>query len=488
MSPDSKIPPEEVQRFFDGLSQKNNLCVLTGDKTAMGSVEKAARQLYAAQKADGRIPQDHPQRDELERKQAAYEQDFNATVLGLFDKVLFPIQRPGKEPQLASKPLDLTRDSTRQFDGEEQIEKTLVSNPLKLYLDVEREFDSVREKSEDLLWPENQDETRWTDAADRYAEQPGMPWLPPRALDMLKSIACKRGLWEDLGNGYITKKPKKKRTSAQVVAEREFGDEGRIRLRVNPVNAGPAPRIHYAEDSSVSESSPILKENPFSTTALRVDFLVRDPSGQYETGDPEVWENQLVLRNRLRDEGGDKRQVELFVAPRGEIRYTLDGSEPRDGKPYDGPIAIGDSEVLLRAFATGDGLEAKADFRFTASGKTGVHIDETRPARLVSRSGHKFDSRTSTFEGLKQAKDKAVEFENITLTVGQGAQIASIAIGEVQVDAAFLTRLLENVADKFPPDTPVTMAFRKAHFVSGHDLKYFCETLGFEMTQGSVEQ
>ncbi|MCA9901378.1 MAG: ATP-binding protein, partial [Anaerolineales bacterium] len=56
VSPDSKIPPEEVQRFFDGLSQKNNLCVLTGDKTAMGSIEKAARQHFAAQKADSRIP------------------------------------------------------------------------------------------------------------------------------------------------------------------------------------------------------------------------------------------------------------------------------------------------------------------------------------------------------------------------------------------------------------------------------------------------
>ena len=65
VSPDSKIPPEEVQRFFDGLSQKNNLCVLTGDKTAMGSVEKAARHVYAAQKADGRIPRGHPQRSDL---------------------------------------------------------------------------------------------------------------------------------------------------------------------------------------------------------------------------------------------------------------------------------------------------------------------------------------------------------------------------------------------------------------------------------------
>ena len=487
VSPDSRIPPEEVQRFFDGLSQKNNLCVLTGDKTAMGSVEKAARQLYAAQKADGRIPQGHPQRDELERKQAAYEQDFNATVLGLFDKVLFPIQRPGREPQLAAKPLDMTRDATRQFDGEEQIEKTLVSHPLKLYLDVEKEFDSVRDKSEDLLWPENQDDTRWADAADRYAEQPGMPWLPPRALDLLKSIACNRGLWEDLGNGYITKKPRKKRTSAQVVAEPELGDEGRVRLRVNPVNAGPAPRIHYAEDSSVSESSPVLKENPYSTTALRVAFLVRDPSEQYEAGDPVVWTNRLVLRNRLREES-DKRQVELFVAPRGEIRYSLDGSEPRDGKPYDVPIAICDNEVLLRAFATSDGLEAKEEFRFPARGKKGVHIDETQPARMVSRSGHKLDSRTSTFEGLRQAGDKTVGFENVVLTVGQGAQVASITIGEVRVDAAFLTRLLENVLEKFPPDTPVTMAFRKAHFASGHDLRQFCEALGLDIAQGSVEQ
>jgi len=207
VSPDSKVPPEEVQKFFDVLSQKNNLCVLTGDKTVMGSVEKAARQVYAAQKADGRIPKGHPQRDELEKKQQTYEQDFNSTVLNLFDKVLFPIQRAGKPAQLASKALDMTRDATKHFDGEAQVEKTLTSNPLKLYLDVEKDFDPIRDKSQDLLWPENQDEARWSDVADRYTEQAGMSWLPPKGLDTLKSIACNRGLWEDLGNGYVTKKP-----------------------------------------------------------------------------------------------------------------------------------------------------------------------------------------------------------------------------------------------------------------------------------------
>ncbi len=319
VSPDSKIPPEEVQKFFEGLSQKNNLCVLTGDKTAMGSVEKAARQLFAAQKADGRIPKGHPQREDLEKKQQTYEQDFNATILGLFDKVLFPIQRAGRPSQLAPKALDMTRDATKPFNGEEQIEKTLTSNPLKLYLDVEKDFDPIRDKAQDLLWPENQDEARWTDAADRYMEQAGMPWLPPKGLDSLKSIACNRGLWEDLGNGYVTKKPKKKSTSVQVITESEPDDEGKVRLRINPQNAGPAPRIHYAEDAPVTESSPQLKDQSLTTKALRVNFLVVDPSGQYETGDPVTWSNKLVaaqlpLRKRRQPHGRAFRRAQRLAS------------------------------------------------------------------------------------------------------------------------------------------------------------------------------
>jgi hypothetical protein len=487
VSPDSKIPPEEVQKFFDGLSQKNNLCVLTGDKTAMGSVEKAARQVYAVQKADGRIPKGHPQRDELEKKQQSYEQDFNSTVLNLFDKVLFPIQRAGKPSQLAGKPLDSARDQTKPFDGEAQVEKTLTSNPLKLYLDVEKDFDPIRDKSQDLLWPENQDEARWSDVADRYTEQPGMPWLPPKGLDTLKSIACNRGLWEDLGNGYVTKKPKKKRTSVQVIAESDPDDTGEVRLRINAQNAGPAPRIHYAEDGPVNEKSPQLKDQFLTTKALRVNFLVVDPSGQYESGDVVTWSNKLILRNNLTEDSG-KRTVELLAAPTGKIRYTLGGEEPREGVLYDKPVEIGDGETLVRVFAEASGLEAKAEFRYPAKGKKGVQVDDVKPGRLVSRTGRKLDSRTKTFEGLKQAADKSVEFEGVVITVGQGNQMVGVTVGEVRVNATFIEDILKTVLSKFEPTTPVTMTFRKAHFNSGHDLKDLAEKLGFELNSGDVEQ
>ncbi|AVX31525.1 putative ATPase, AAA+ superfamily [Carboxydocella thermautotrophica] len=485
VSPDSKLPPEEVRRFFESLMQKNNICVLTGDKTHMGSVEKAARQVFAAKQADSRIPPGHPQREELERKQQQYEQDFTATILGLFDKVFFPIQRPGKPPQLVNKPLDMTRDATKPFNGEEQIEKTLTKDPLKLYLDVEANFDAIRDKAETLLWPENQDEARWSDILDRMAEQAGMPWLPPKGLEQLKGLACNRGLWEDLGNGYITKKPQKKKTSVQVIPETEPDDEGFVRLRVNPQNAGPAPRIHYAEDAEVSTQSPVLSDQFLKTNALRVRFLVVDPSNQYETGEPVIWENKLVIRNRLFEEGG-KRKVELLVAPKGKLRYTLDGSEPREGTTYTGPFEIGDGDTLVRAFAECDGLEAKSEFRFPARGQKGVLVDDVKPAQIVNLK--KLDSRNKTFSGLKEAKEKGICFENVTLTVGQGARAVQVMVGEIKVTADYIESILTTVLNQFDSATPVTMSFRKAHFASGHDLKRFAEALGIEIQQGEVIQ
>ena len=160
---------------------------------------------------------------------------------------------------------------------------------------MEKDFDAILDKAEDLLWPENMEEARWSDIYDRYAEQAGMSWLPPKGLENLKLIACNRGRWEDLGNGYISKSPKKKRTSAQIIAAPELGDEGRVRLTVNAQNAGPSPRVYYAEDKPVTETSKHLKDNSLTTTALRVNFLVRDLTDQYETGEVVTWTNRLVL-------------------------------------------------------------------------------------------------------------------------------------------------------------------------------------------------
>jgi hypothetical protein len=180
--------------------------------------------------------------------------------------------------------------------------------------------------------------------------------------------------------------------------------------------------------------------------------------------------------------------VELFVAPRGEIRYTLDGSEPREGTVYNGAIAIGDGDVLMRVFAEADNLETKKDFRFAAKGDRGVKVDPVKPSRLISRTGRKLDSRAKTFEGLKQAKEKSVTFEGVAIAVGQGSQMIGVNVGEIAVDAEFIEVLLNKILEKFSPDTLVAMTFRKGNFSSGHDLSDFASKLGIQLQVSDVEQ
>jgi hypothetical protein len=322
---------------------------------------------------------------------------------------------------------------------------------------------------------------------DRYAEQAGMPWLPPRGLDHVKRLALSRGVWEDLGNGYISKRPKRKSTSVQVVVDGAPDDAGTVRLRVSALNAGPAPRIHYAEGGAPTVGSPRLTDPTYVTAALRVTFLAVDPSGQHETGAPVTWENKLTLRNRLFSDNGT-RKVELLVAPTGTVRYTLDGSEPRDGFVYTEPVAIGDGEVLVRAFAEADGLETKDDFRFPAKGEKGTRIEAAKPAWLSPKAPLKFDSRARTFAGLSAAKDTQATFENVTVTVGQGDEMIALQVGKVEVDAPFIEQVLSMLLERFAPDTPVVMSFRQASFRTGHDLAAFAEQFNFELRPGEVNQ
>ena len=485
ISPESALPPKEIDRLFASIAEKNNFCILTGDQTHMASVDKAARHVFAAQKADSRIPKGHAQREDLEQKQRQYDHEFTNTVLAIFDKVCFPYQRAGDVAKIQPKALNGERDASRPYNGEEQIEKTLIAHPRKLYPDIEQEFDALRDRAEALLWPPAQDDTRSADMADRAACESAMPWLPPKGLDALIAKACQTGLWEDLGNGALTKKPRPKKAVAQVVADGEPNDQGEVRLRISTQYGGPAPRVYYVADSAAEQ---VFEGDTLTTKALRLQLRVVDPSNKFETGDPVVWQNKLVVRSELVGADAD-RSVVLTVAPRGAIRYTTDGSEPRNGTAYDAPVRIGKKETRMLVFAEADGIEAKQAFDFARVGDHTVKLDPAKPAALVSpRAPKKLDSRTATYNGLKSADDKGITFESVTLTIGTGSQSATITVGEIVVTPAYIESVLEVVLQQFESTAPITLQFRKAHCGSGHDLQEFATAIGITLAQTDIQQ
>jgi len=88
----------------------------------MANLEKSARHVYAITKADKELSETHPQRKELDDRKAQYEQDFQSTVLNVFDKLLFPGTQQN-EDILRAKALDSTYPSNESYNGEKQVIK-----------------------------------------------------------------------------------------------------------------------------------------------------------------------------------------------------------------------------------------------------------------------------------------------------------------------------------------------------------------------------
>jgi hypothetical protein len=483
ISPDGKTPPGVVANYYKNLINKNNILVMTGDKSSIASVEKAARHVYAVAKTDSEIQATHPQRKELDEKKAQYDQDFQTTVLSVFDKLLFPGISQG-EDVLRPKALDSTYPSNEPYNGEKQVVKTLTADPIKLYTEISENFDALRARAESLLFG-SQDDVRKTDLLDKMRQRTQMPWLPSKGFDLLAQEAFQRGIWEDMGNGYITKKPKPKLTEVVVFPDNTPDDTGKVVLKIEVVNAGNNAQVHYQEDGDVSDKSPVLNDNSLSTIALRVQFLAVDPTGKNETGNPITWENKLTLRNHI-DEVA--RSVELFVAPKGKIRYTLDGSEARNGMEYTEPIDIGDDEATVYVFAECEGIEEKRNFSFPAVGSKEIPIVREKPAQLYSTTPKRLDNSAKTYEGLKIAKDKNITFEQVILTIGSAPKMIHLSLGEMELNADFIEAELLHLQTLLPPDVPVLMSFRKIYTPTGHDLEQFTKAMGIEIENGEVIQ
>jgi hypothetical protein len=494
IDPATKMPPEQLNAFFAELQEKNNLLVLTGDKTQMASIESAARKSYATLKAEVKIPKSHAQYEEYLGKKESAAHEFYSTILGVFDKVIYPAQVGDKAPELKVKPLDTRRDNSKPFDGEDQIEKTLTALPRKLFLDVEADFDALRDFAETNLWNEGSSTIDWATAVSREKQKAKMPWMPPRGLEVLRTTAVQRGIWEDLGNGHVSHTPTKKKTSVQVVTDTTPNDDGEVVLRVNALNAGPSGRIHYAEDGSVSTSSPVLKDETLRSKAYRVQFLAVDPNGQFDTGEMTTWTNRLTIRANF---DATDRVVELRVAPAATLKFTLDGSEPRNGQDYVEPIAIGNNATKLLVFAEGGGLEAKQNLDYAALHRGGeggdggggvreVVIDRSKPARLNRMVN--LGSRQDAYAVVALLKERQAKVEKVAAVVGTNPNVVQFFLGDTPADGAYLENVLNQIGACLPADSAISLKIHRFQFQTGQDLLDLVEVVGFDLSENDFSQ
>ena len=488
LSPDTKAPPEEAQRFWDSVTEKNNLCIVTGDGSNLASLEEKTRRIWAIARVLEETGGDRSQhKAELDEEAEQAEMDFNATVVSLFNAVYYPTR--GK---LAKAKLSMTYVGN-QFRGEEQIEKTLADVGVsKLYRTVEDNADALLLRAEDMLWPGGGERRiPWRDVVSRSVSNERWPWLPPKGVETLRGIAVGQGRWRYTEDGYIEKGPFPPPRTTISVAEREYDDRtGEATLEIMARDAGPHGRVHWAATSQVSSASPIVPDTIWKTDATSLWLLAVDPDGKHETGDPRHWTNKLTLTHQPRTLAGGKRLVELTVVPRGTIRWNTTGANPREGQEYTDPIELeGDGEITVFAYADDEGVTTTRNFKIPAPDQKGPSVDKAKPAKLKKRLD--FRGTADAFAAINSAKPMAVRLGGApSVTVGEGARSITTRFGsDTLVRAEDIESFITAARAALGNETAdVVLTVHDLLFSSGHDLEAFLQKLGIELAAGEVEQ
>ncbi|KZM50775.1 anti-phage-associated DUF499 domain-containing protein [Labrenzia sp. OB1] len=497
--PDGRVPPDELQNFFDYQQEKNNLLVLTGqDSHLANAVEERLRELYAIEQIHKRLKPGDTLYEEARDRLEEAEERFHKALSAGYNRIYYPAQEQtdGSERLMPATIDNGLKIGEGDQSAEVQIEKLLASPRAnyKLALDMAEDPTQYFAMAEEDLWPSGKDNRRtpWKDVVSRAKSFPVWPWMPGSSgMDSLKAEALKQGRWRLGEDGYIEKGPfPQEKTTVNVSLQGSNPETGEALLSLTPRNAGDSPIIYYSTKPDVSENDPQIEDiDNFSTGEGTLYFWVREPSGKYESGPPIRWTADLKIRHQV-DPAGGNRCVTLQSTPKAEISYSLDGSNPKDGQKYDGPFEIGPEAIRLLVYARAGEANKTADFQIPASGDKRVQIDDTKAARLQGKRVS-LDTTDRVYGVINKFKDSAnTLFKGVRIEIGEGENTVTVRFQERAITAAMIEGVVNSLRDVLQEDQAelaITIS-DGIQFENGFAVKEFAQIAGLDLKPGELVQ
>lgn len=485
LSPDSKVPPEVAQKFWECVTEKNNFCVVTGDGSNLGNLEEKTRRIWAIAKVREETGgEKSPHLAELQDEAEQAEQDFNSTVVSLFNRVYYPTKDGLKAAKLAMT------FAANDFRAEEQIEKALSDiGASKLYKTLTANEEMLMLRAEDLLWPGTERRTPWRDVVTRSVASARWVWLPPKGLEKLKDIAVGQGRWRWSEDGYIEKGPFPRAKTSVTVSERDYDPEtGEATIEVVIKHCGPNGKVHYSTNNDVSTASAVIPDTIFKTKETRLFFLAVDPDGEHDTGEIYSWSNKLTLTHMSQELPG-KRLVTLTVVPKGTIRYNWTGENPKEGMVCEGPIELtGEDEYTIYAYAEDAGVSTTRNFKIPKPDNGGFVLDKSKPAKLRKKLDCK--GNVEAFSAINLTKAVQARLGGVTVEIGEGAHNVVTRFGSDSViSSENLDQFVASARRAIGNETAdVRISVKDIEFLTGHDLEEFLKKMNLKVNAGEVEQ
>ncbi|MDI3528937.1 MAG: hypothetical protein PWQ23_756 [Thermoanaerobacter sp.] len=461
---------KELLDFYENETYKNRIMFLSGQRNTMDNLIRVAKEHKAIYSIinrmidDDKVPENDPQFIKANEKKDKIELQLLEAARETFVTLYYPA-RDG----LRSADLLMNFDSN-DYNVEKQIKNVLLEKG-KFTEDVTS--DIFRKKIETRLF--TQKEMRWADIEERAAKITEWQWHIPGALESFKDEMLKKGIWRQSG-GYIVKGPfPKEKTNVIVKQVSRNDDTGEVTLKLIPQYGD---EIHYEIGGKATASSQIVEKkdmNEFKTKEIKLSFVCIDTTGEHETGDPIEWTNEITIKREIIDLG-DKKKVILKAVPDVPIRYTTDGSDPKEnGGIYDGEIIVPDGTTYVLAVAEANGIYSQLEQIKIDKDIKPFTVDKVKPLRLYRRQ--KTNDKLETYRELDLAKKHNAEMRNIAITFSKldsnsDKDFLDVQIGQsIKSSADDVEALIDMIQEKFMNTGKVNLSleYSEVIFNSGQD-------------------
>lgn len=460
-NPKSNGLSKELQEFYDYIEYKNRVMFLSGNKDTMDKLIQSSKEYKGmesiiAQMDRERIAKNNPQYQQAQDKLDKIKLSILQCARETFCKIYYPSSRG-----LTSADF-LMEFKGNNYDGEEQIIKVLTDRK-KFEKDVSS--DTFRKKCEDRIF--TQKEMRFIDIKKRAATEGKWQWHIPSALEELKNAMVNKDIWRENG-GYIQKGPFIEKTEVSIQEIYRDSETGEVTLKIK-IRYGD--KVYYDINTiPTTKSMEVVDLDNFKTKELKINFLCIDSTGTNETGEVYQWSNKIDLKYNKFNKN-NKLYIELKSIPTATIKYTTDGSNPKEhGYIYYKEFEVPDDCLYVLAIAQKDGIESN-QLNIKIDKNSDFQINKDKP--LILSTNIKINETANVYKEIDILKKHNVKISDISINLSIDNDCdkwIELVLGKsVIIEASKLESEIENLRQNLlnGNKVDVELNYYKAYYESG---------------------
>ena len=474
---------KDLQSFYDNCAYKNRVLFLSGQRNVMEKLYAnskrlaAIRQIIANMKAE-HVPESDQQYIEAENIHVKATGNLTQTIREAFITLYYPSKNGH-----TSEDLKLEFVSNK-CNGEEQVIKALIE-PMKFTdFSLEEGFiASLRKRVERDVF--TQKEMLWSQILERMATDTAFPWYHPKQMDELKKKCLNNDTWREIC-GYVVKGPFEKEPTDVSIEQIDYNEKTyEFTLKVKPIRGD---RVYYEIGAEPTSASNEVQQQTLKISEPLVYFVCYDTSGSenpYPKGKVVKWLGKAPIRREQRQNADGNNILELKTHKDYEIRYTTDGSNPKEsGGLYSGEITLPpDCRFVMIAAYYKNQLVSEDRISVTAEpvGKKKIEIDDVKPLEYTMNT-HKKCGDTVTayteFTKLKQIPETFIRQFTVTISDKKDKnRYMEIATTNVEWDTGNLQAAIEIIRDTafVSKDVEVEFEYKTILFATGAAFKQWVD-------------